>query len=128
MGHYATTEPEAAPVREHPGDRTAYEVFAEAMGWAAEWWELGTAKDIPGPGRVPFVLAFRHVREQCGGKPWEPSGVDHWGEWLRGRAERVRQRTAGKGERSRRRGPTCSRPAVWHVQVGKDGPELVTSP
>jgi len=82
--------------------RAAYEAFARAMGWAVEWWELGTDRDIPGPGRRPFVLAFRTVRELMGQevRPAERVNrptptVDHWAEWLKARAARK------KGKRRR---------------------------
>lgn len=96
-------EPEESPDPEavvedlecHPHDRAAYEAFARAMGWAVEWWELGTDRDIPGPGRRPFVLAFRKVRELIGQEvqPAERVNrpaptVDHWAEWLKAMAAR----------------------------------------
>jgi len=74
---------------EHPHDQRCYEVFAEWMGWAADWWELGTDQDVPGPGRLPFVMAFRECRALSCGPAVPPSGVDHWGEWVR---QRERQR------------------------------------
>ena len=92
-----TPEAEAVAVDEgeHPDDREAYEEFARVMGWAVEWWELGTDRDIPGPGRLPFVLAFRKVRELMGGpevKTRPKPAVDHWAEWLKTREQRKAKR------------------------------------
>jgi hypothetical protein len=41
---------------EHPGDAEAYAVFAERMGWAATWEQLGPT------ARAGFTGAFAAVR------------------------------------------------------------------
>ena len=99
----------ATEVREHPHDREAYAEFAHAMGWAVSWWELNGEGDIPGPGRLPFVLAFRKVRELAGsGLSGEP-GVDHWGNWLRERE--VKRAERHKVKQAKRRKMTRKQPA-----------------
>jgi hypothetical protein len=89
---------------EHPDDREAYEVFARAMGWEPEWWELGTERDIPGPGRKPFILAFRRVRELAGTCRIHHVGstVDHWAEWLKLRERQKAERAICPARRGRR--------------------------
>lgn len=94
-------EPE--PVYEHPDDRDAYAVFANAMGWAVSWWDLGTERDIAGPGKLPFVLAFRHVRQTCHPRP-ACQDADPWAEWVKMRERQRAGRDAVKGKRKGRRG------------------------
>ena len=107
-----TTEPNDHWDQEHPHDREAYAVFASAMGWAVDWWNLGTEADIPGPGRLPFILAFRRVRELAEGGTLVPGStvkvnrpaVDHWAEWLKAReAKRAERKPARKLKRSKSR-------------------------
>ena len=119
MGHSATTtgQPYYAveladlpadglePPEEHPDDREAYYVFAELMGWKAEWEDLGTVRDVPGPGQLPFVAAFRRVRQMASVDRWcgqDRPAVDHWAEWLKVRERQRAEREAHKGKRRRK--------------------------
>jgi hypothetical protein len=94
---------------EHPDDADAYALFAELIGWDIGWGCLNTWRDVPGPGKAPFVAAFRLVRERAagalcaGGDTFTAGLVDHWGEWV---AKRERQRAEARPKRRVRKKPT----------------------
>jgi hypothetical protein len=57
-------------VSEHPGDADAYAVFAERMGWAATWQQLGPT------ARAGFSRAFAAVRA-AENREAEPGSAEH---------------------------------------------------